>query len=441
MPTVFIQIDTQSAHSTNRMFSKAYIEHDIISVIGNEDFLNQSLFEGWPGSGSEESPIIISGYSFRASRNMLRIVDTTLYFEFRDNQVNGIDNVWCGLYVANASNGALLNNVIFNTAIGIHTLEVDNCTFSGNTIFNNRNQGIVLELTCIGNEICENEIYDNELEGIIVDFGSYENKVYSNHVYRNQDKGIEIYYDSFDNEVWDNVVENNSMSGVSVRGERNHIYNNTLRYNDWDGITMRGEENTVYNNTIYGNGRCGVKLYSYGKNCTVMYNQLMNNTETGVSLASTCKNNTVTRNELWFNGGQQQATDRGQNNTVVFNFYNEWITPDSNGDGIVDIPYLWDGDPLNEDPFPLVYLGNQIPEPLDTTTTSSVTITTITTSSVTITTTSSSSSSTTSTTIESTTEPSTTQPDNLYLPLIVATGAGVVFIGIGLVLMRRRSIQ
>ncbi|MHA1995286.1 MAG: hypothetical protein ACW97Z_12150 [Candidatus Hodarchaeales archaeon] len=53
----------------------------------------------------------------------------------------------------------------------------------------------------------------------------------------------------------------------------------------------------------------------------------------------------------------QQAKDNGINNEIVHNYWSDWITPDRNGDGIVDLPYLIDGDVdvKNTDKYPHVY--------------------------------------------------------------------------------------
>lgn len=50
-----------------------------------------------------------------------------------------------------------------------------------------------------------------------------------------------------------------------------------------------------------------------------------------------------------------QAFDNGLNNTFAFNYWDEWITPDSDEDGIVDDPYVIAGIANNQDSYPLAF--------------------------------------------------------------------------------------
>jgi hypothetical protein len=50
-----------------------------------------------------------------------------------------------------------------------------------------------------------------------------------------------------------------------------------------------------------------------------------------------------------------QVYDNSTENTFVFNHYSEWVTPDVENDGYVDLPYLINGSAQNQDPYPLVH--------------------------------------------------------------------------------------
>ena len=39
----------------------------------------------------------------------------------------------------------------------------------------------------------------------------------------------------------------------------------------------------------------------------------------------------------------------------AYNYWHEWVTPDSNDDGIVDVPYIIEGVAENFDPFPRTF--------------------------------------------------------------------------------------
>ena len=49
-----------------------------------------------------------------------------------------------------------------------------------------------------------------------------------------------------------------------------------------------------------------------------------------------------------------QILDDGDDNNVSYNHYNDWISPDADSNGIVDVEYSLDGDASNSDPFPIV---------------------------------------------------------------------------------------
>lgn len=50
--------------------------------------------------------------------------------------------------------------------------------------------------------------------------------------------------------------------------------------------------------------------------------------------------------------GSSQAFDNGTHNTFKFNFWDDWRGPENNADGIVDIPYLIDGNAGSYDFYP-----------------------------------------------------------------------------------------
>jgi nitrous oxidase accessory protein NosD len=66
-------------------------------------------------------------------------------------------------------------------------------------------------------------------------------------------------------------------------------------------------------------------------------------------------NNSVSWNRFLGNNpnGTSQAYDEGLNNTFRYNYWDDWISPDVDDDGIVDVPYSIDGAAGNQDQFPL----------------------------------------------------------------------------------------
>ena len=108
--------------------AQTYTPHAVIHIDGNAEFLAQDASEGWQGDGSPEDPIIITGYSFAAAEQMLRVENSDLHFKFIDNQLDGLSYIWCGVTIINVANGVIENNNIRRAAVSIHVITVENFT-------------------------------------------------------------------------------------------------------------------------------------------------------------------------------------------------------------------------------------------------------------------------------------------------------------------------
>jgi hypothetical protein len=87
-----------------------------------------------------------------------------------------------------------------------------------------------------------------------------------------------------------------------------------------------------------------------------------NSSDYGLKLGGSTANTTVTENSFSDNsGGVSQVLDDGANNLISYNHYSDWISPDSDANGIVDIAYELDGDSSNTDPYPIVDSSGIIP--------------------------------------------------------------------------------
>ena len=88
----------------------------------------------------------------------------------------------------------------------------------------------------------------------------------------------------------------------------------------------------------------------------------MNCTDYGLEISSSCSYNVIKWNNFLNNSGTCQIQDNGINNEFQYNFYNTWVTPDSDHNGIVDEPYIFDGSAENLDQYPLAVPCQPIPE-------------------------------------------------------------------------------
>ena len=61
----------------------------------------------------------------------------------------------------------------------------------------------------------------------------------------------------------------------------------------------------------------------------------------------------ITRNVFINNGATTQICDEGENNTYIYNYYDDWTSPDVDSDQIVDTPYSIDGVVGNQDLYSL----------------------------------------------------------------------------------------
>ncbi|MCK5239281.1 MAG: right-handed parallel beta-helix repeat-containing protein [Candidatus Thorarchaeota archaeon] len=336
--------------------AQTYVDHDFIAILGNDDFLTQTSSEGWSGSGTAEDPIIISEYRIQMSRHLFRVVNTDLHFIFTDNYLDGVDGAWCGLYLANVTNGVITNTIVRNSAIAFHMIEIYNCTLTNNELNDNYNEGITLELACIGNNLTDNQIYDNAESGILLDFGCEGNLVAQNDIYDNGGNGVYIWPDSSTLSANNNWITNNTITrhsvGISIQGHENFVSGNTIINSYSSGILCGGKDNAITDNEVRDGRRDGIKLYSYASGIFVGSNSIQNNTDLGIKISSTCDNNTVMFNDFIENNVTCQAWDDGENNLFLDNYYSSWNAPDENSDGSVDLGYPIGGDAVSIDSMP-----------------------------------------------------------------------------------------
>ena len=139
--------------------------------------------------------------------------------------------------------------------------------------------------------------------------------------------------------------------------QNNIIINNTLDRNN-NGIIIRddGNFNTISNNTITRNLHIGIQLDAGSSSNTVHFNEISKCINYAFLMGVNCRDNIVKRNDFLQNTRVSGSTivDIGSNNSFTYNHWDDWTTPDANNDGIVDIPYEFNGASNNADYFPLV---------------------------------------------------------------------------------------
>ncbi|MHA2363579.1 MAG: right-handed parallel beta-helix repeat-containing protein [Candidatus Hodarchaeales archaeon] len=302
-----------------------------------------------------------------------------------------------GIYVhLDSNNNDLINNSIYNNQDGITFESSHNNTISYNRVFNNTNKAIILSQSCNYNYFSFNIIYNNQ-KGFYLYHNSDFNSIFNNTIYSNQ--GAIFAQSSVNNSIFNNFIYLISNVGIELVGCHNSSLTNNYIFNTNIGIYLtQSMNNTVSSNIVFDNIASGIRLYqsnniiisgntaynnSYGIRCreshnstlldnvlninsyygidllqsnynAISDNEISNNVQHGIYFSSSLYNSVKRNLLIGNNAGNNQAYDNGANNIFNFNYWNNWITPDSNGDGIVDIPYLIDGSAGNNDPSPLV---------------------------------------------------------------------------------------
>ncbi|MFX1283968.1 MAG: NosD domain-containing protein, partial [Promethearchaeota archaeon] len=136
-------------------------------------------------------------------------------------------------------------------------------------------------------------------------------------------------------------------------GTHNDTFSNNIIYNTSTGIALdNSSSNTLSGNTIF-NCTEGIWVFGFSIFNNISTNMIYNNTDYGIDLGESSENNDVEWNNILDNNqtGGCQAYDEGIANTFRYNYWDDWISPDEDGDGFVDDPYNIDGGD-NQDLFP-----------------------------------------------------------------------------------------
>ncbi|MHA2296667.1 MAG: NosD domain-containing protein [Candidatus Hodarchaeales archaeon] len=301
----------------------SYTTHAPIYIDSNAIF--SSL--GFPGSGTESNPYLITGYNITSSVNtLIEIRNTDVYFQISDCLLNGVMvDYYKGIYLYNVQNGIISNNMIQFSSWGIELRSSSNIILTGNTIHDCTHFGIF-----VGNSnniiMNGNTCFDIDVEGIYLSYCS-SCILISNTCYNNDRRGILLTESSdcalIDNTCYSNIdgiltARSNNLTisentcygntnsgiklGLDVVGQIGSndctIINNTC-YSNGDGITTRNSvSNNLTDNSIYGNYN-GIKLYDSSNN--ILTNNTCNDNTYSISLLGASNYNILKNNTCYNN--------------------------------------------------------------------------------------------------------------------------------------------
>ncbi|MFX0114216.1 MAG: nitrous oxide reductase family maturation protein NosD [Candidatus Hodarchaeota archaeon] len=348
---VFLKTDYRSMNDPKLIVpqqEEPLVDHPPISINSNADFANLDF----PGAGTPSDPYSIESLNITSSGGDLIVIsDTTVYFQIRNNYINGLGEAGWGIVFYNVIHGTIENNVVINnTADGIGLYFSTYNTVANNIISNNGLDGIRLESSSDNNLVVNNTVYNNNEDGIWLGNFSNNNTISHNHIYNNA-RGILLSTDqgppptgSDDNIITSNIIYRNNI-GISLEddSERNQLINNTI-YRNFEGISLRDSgNNVVFNNTIIEQNAHGIRIFPNTTKCLLWLNIL------GTNSAGNAYD--AVGNNYWDNG-------------AIGNYWDDYNGEDKDPqDWIGDSPYPIAGGAGAQDRFPLIGLPSSDPFP------------------------------------------------------------------------------
>jgi parallel beta-helix repeat protein len=235
-----------------------------------------------------------------------------------------------------------------------------------------RNDGSgVRILTGVDSEISGNSVTDSDGTGIQIMGTATNCQIFDNYV--NEVSGLGLHLKDADSvDVMHNVLSNVSGDGIYFLGSIDcEVYNNSLTNGGDYGMVLKETESGLFhNNSFIGIDGVGIAVDS-GEDSIIKFNHIEDCTDYGLETAVAVEYFEITRNVFINNGVAGQVCDAGVNNTYIYNYYDDWTSPDADSDHIVDTPYSIEGAAGNEDPYPLAN-PDTVPPATDGTTTTTV---------------------------------------------------------------------
>ncbi|MFX1254328.1 MAG: nitrous oxide reductase family maturation protein NosD [Promethearchaeota archaeon] len=327
-----------------------YENHLPISIDNNTDFLAQAVLEGWSGTGTQNDPLLISGYEIsNSSKSLIDIKNTDLYFQITSNNLNGISrNGWAGIYLENVIHARIKDNTIQETSYGIILNSSDYNSVKNNTIEENNEP---MGLLASNNNIITNNSLENNFGNLFL-YNSSLNTIANNSISGN-DGGYGIYLSfSGDNNLVGNMLENHSFGFYSdeasdalqtmvvdntVNGKPliwwQQVHGGTVPTGVGQVVLVSCTQVEVVDHQITGVG--AAILAAFSSELTIHNNTITNSTFIAIGLLVST-NNVITNNTLE-NNPDSIRLDNSSLNTIANNSI-------SGNDGGFGINLLYSGD-------------------------------------------------------------------------------------------------
>ncbi|MFW9994514.1 MAG: NosD domain-containing protein, partial [Candidatus Odinarchaeota archaeon] len=307
---------------------------------------------GFKGTGSSGDPYQVNDLHFYSKDTALLVVKagTTNYLEITDCYFEGKNRLFDGIQITtdNVNIKSVHGCQFERLDHGIFAYDLDSTDISGNTFLDN-NHGVFIDqatdLTLEDNVFIKN---DCGMEIYNLDTGTIQNNGFTDsertglrlktlingnitdNIFRNNSIGLYII-NSTDIVVTENIFTSNVVIGLNIESSyiltiQENVIMSNLNY----GIQMIKSNTTdILNNTFLDNENYGMYLVATVSSINVRYNDFINN---------------LFRNKHVFSDGIVN---------FAYNYWDTWIAPDNDDNGIVDDPYLIPGIAGNYDNTPV----------------------------------------------------------------------------------------
>ncbi len=316
----------------------SYVDHDPIVINDNQGFADQ----GWPGSGTEEDPYVISGLNITSNDICIFIYGTSMYFIIRDCVISSAGtSLGYGIHVVGAQHGSIQKCIVSHHTVGISIMGCTDCALKNNTV-SQCERGMDLQgaedCRVIGNTVTENNVY-----GVVI-VESSDCTITNNTAIENKRGFLLTGSDRI--LLTNNIATHSNRIGFHISGIPRH------------GSVVTSDDCILSNNTAIANTESGF-LLDYTRNCTLVENTAEQN-QYGVYLSEASRSSLVYLNALFnntVNGFDNGTLNRWDNGTHG----NYW--GDYDGTGPYDVP----GPAQSADDHPFVYglVPPQIDQPPD----------------------------------------------------------------------------
>ncbi len=289
--------------------NSAFSVQQSIIIDGNHDLRARN----WPGDGSFLSPYLIENYSIEVSEVgaiCIEIKNTNQFFSIQNCVLRGSLGT-TGISLTNVTNGFVTQTEILTQGTGLTLNSTTNMLINNNTI-REAEYGLVLHFTS-SLDLSENSLVNN---------------------YR-----AICSYSSTNNIISRNTITHSPSGGYGLDFHFTNytlIANNSILFQNYGFYSEYSSHINFTSNIFFRNYLKAIFLSEFGTSHIYVFS-----------------NDFYTPVKDVTSGSRSQATDNGQENIFSHNYWSEWISPDDDNNGIIDIPYLLSGFARNHDFFPL----------------------------------------------------------------------------------------